>query len=317
MDLEFKKFLKYMFAKNNMENSLAKKIVKLNGGLGNQMFEYAFACALQYQYGSEILFDFAFFNDVKMCDEVTTRFFELDVFNLKCKPCTVADLALVRRPEFESKFKNSFAKKFPHLFGINYFREKNNTFYDKNLVGKNDYYYYEGYFQNEKYFKHLRNNLVSDFSLKIPIDEKNQFILDKIKNTDSVSVHIRRGDYVTLDYVNKIHGVCSLSYYEKAIEYIAQRVKSPHFFLFSDDIQWVIENLKINYPFSVVDFNQEKGWFDLNLMKNCKHHIIANSSFSWWGAWLNENPSKIVIAPKRWTANKQKCDIIPSGWVKL
>jgi len=95
-------------------------------------------------------------------------------------------------------------------------------------------------------------------------------------------------------------------------------VPNPHFFLFSDDIGWVIENLELDYPFTVVDFNQGKGWLDLNLMKNCKHNILANSSFSWWGAWLNENSAKVVVAPKKWnTKTFKKCSILPKAWAKL
>ncbi|MDD3437516.1 MAG: alpha-1,2-fucosyltransferase, partial [Candidatus Gastranaerophilales bacterium] len=119
------------------------------------------------------------------------------------------------------------------------------------------------------------------------------------------------------EYVSKFHGTCSIDYSTKAIKYICKYVKNPHFFIFSDDINWVIENLKIEYPFTVVDFNQNSDWFDLNLMKNCKHNIVANSSFSWWGAWLNENPDKIVIAPRKWTLQNTNNDIIPKEWIKL
>lgn len=299
-----------------MENNLNKKIIKLNGGLGNQMFQYAFACALQNKFATDIKFDFSYFEDVKSNEEVTTRKFELGVFSFDYEEATKEDLANIRKPGFESKLKNTIAKKSPKVFGINYVREKNNTAYDKSLL-KDYYLYFEGYFQNEKYFKQIRNDLIKKFSLKEPLDEQNQSVLNQIKETNSISIHIRRGDYVTLDYVNKIHGVCPIEYYKKAIEYIANKVESPHFFIFSDDIKWVIENLKIEYPYTVVDFNQDKGWLDMNLMKQCKHNIIANSSFSWWGAWLNENPKKIVVAPKKWTAKKQKCDIVPKNWTKL
>lgn len=291
--------------------------MKFNGGLGNQMFQYAFSLMLAEQFNAEIVFDFSYFENVKSANQVTTREFELNVFNLCCKEATLKDLAAIKRPEFKSKFKNTLAKKFPQKFGINYVREKNNSVFDKNLFEYPEYYYYEGYFQNEKYFKHLRGNLLNKFSLQIPIDEKNQHILNKIRETNSVSIHIRRGDYVSLDYVNKIHGLCPMEYYKRAIESIARHVRSPHFFLFSDDINWVIENLKIEYPFTIVDFNLGKGWFDMNLMKQCKHNIIANSSFSWWGAWLNEYPEKIIIAPKNWTVKKQKCEIIPANWQKI
>lgn len=296
---------------------MEKKIVKLNGGLGNQMFQYAFARALADKFSVDIVFDFCFFEDIKMHENFTTRVFELDVFDINYKSAEKEDLDKVKYPDFESKLKRSFAKTFPQKYSINYIREKNSYAFDKKLLSSPDYIYYEGYFQNEKYFKHLRTALLKEFSLKVPLDEKNQIVLDKILETNSISIHIRRGDYVDLESTSKIHGTCSLDYYKEAIEYIAKRVKDPHFFLFSDDIEWVIKNLKLEYPFTVVDFNQDKGWFDLNLMKQCKHNITANSSFSWWGAWLNENPDKIVIAPKKWSLQKQKGNIIPKDWVKL
>lgn len=303
-------------AKNYM-NACSKKIVKFNGGLGNQMFQYAFACALADKFNVDILFDFSYFEEVKRDNAVTSRVFELGVFNLDCKTVTQNDLQDIKKPDSNSKFKNTLAKRLPKLCGINYLREKRNYVFDKNMFNSSDYIYYDGYFQNEKYFKHIRAKLVKDFSLKEPLDAENAEVLEQIKATNSVSIHIRRGDYVSLDYVNKIHGVCSLDYYKEAIEYISKRVEKPHFFLFSDDIEWVKANLKIDYPYTVVDFNQKKSHFDLELMKNCKHNIVANSSFSWWGAWLNENPDKTVIAPKNWVTSNQKCDIVPSEWVKL
>lgn len=293
-----------------------KKIVKFNGGLGNQMFQFAFACALADKFNVNVVFDFSYFEEVKQNKNVTSRAFELDAFNIEYPEASKEDLQKVKRSDFESKLKRHLAKMFPVKYGINYIREKHNCIFEQKMLNSPDYFYYEGYFQNEKYFKHIRNDLLKKFSLKIPLNEKNQKILNEINKTNSVSIHIRRGDYVTLDYVNKIHGICSPDYYKKAIEYIAKKVETPHFFLFSDDIKWVIENLKIEYPCTIIDFNQGKGIFDLELMKHCKHNIIANSSFSWWGAWLNENPYKIVIAPKNWMV-KQKSNIVSSDWIKL
>lgn len=300
-----------------MSTKCDKKIVKFNGGLGNQMFQFAFACMLEKKFNCDVLLDFSYFENVKSNNMVTTREYELEVFNLECKEASSEDLKAIKYPDFKSKLKNTVAKKFPLLFGVNYVRERITTIFDWYLFTCPYYYCYEGYFQNEKYFKHIRQELIKKFTLKEPIDEKNQIVLNKIKETNSVSIHIRRGDYVTLDYVNKIHGTCSLDYYKKAIEYMAEKVKNPHFFIFSDDINWVIENLKIEYPYTIIDFNQDKGWLDMNLMKQCKHNIIANSSFSWWSAWLNENPEKIVIAPKKWMAKKKWCDTIPKGWIKI
>lgn len=287
-----------------------KAIVKFNGGLGNQMFQYAFSRAVKDKFGCEILFDYSFFEDVKSCDFVANRDYELNLFTLNCPEVAEDDLAKIKEP------KGFLQKKFPFLFGVNYKREKNAWVYDKNML-KPYFVCYEGYFQNEKYFKHLRDELIKDFTLQAPLDDANRNILNEIKKTNSVSLHIRRGDYVTLNGVNKTHGLCSMEYYKQAVAYIAKYVENPHFYLFSDDINWVLENLKLEYPYTIVDINQGKGYFDLELMKNCKNNITANSSFSWWGAWLNQNPEKIVVAPKAWTAKKIKCDIVPSEWVRL
>lgn len=290
-----------------------KKIVKLNGGLGNQMFQYAFAVALGCKCQDEILFDFSYFKEIAQ-GNVIIRPFELEVFNTDCKPACDEDLKLVIEKNGTNFFDFLFRKNKPEK---NILRQKSAYIFEKKFLSKPDIYYYDGYFQNEKYFKQCRNELLKSFSLKEALDEKNSEVLKQIKNTNSVSIHVRRGDYVTLESANSLHGLCSLGYYEKAIEYISNKVKNPHFFVFSDDIDWVKANLKIDYLCTVIDFNQEKCHFDLELMKNCKHNIVANSSFSWWGAWLNENPKKIVIAPKHWLAIKEKCDIVPSGWVKL
>lgn len=141
-------------------------------------------------------------------------------------------------------------------------------------------------------------------------------MLEKIQNTNSVSLHIRRGDYLQCERFIE----CSLKHYYDAIDYIEQQTakKNLTIFCFSDDIQWVKENLKINYETYFVDINKDiNSYFDIELMRNCKHNIIANSSFSWWGAWLNENPNKIVIAPTQWYKNEPLYDIIPTEWIKL
>lgn len=299
-----------------MQN-LGKKIVKFNGGLGNQMFQYAFALSLEDKFDTKVYMDMSWFEDVKTHTNVVARTFGLDVFNTKCQAASKEDLNKVIYPNFKSKFTKTIAKFFPDRFDVNFIREKNPYLVNKNLLKYPNYFYYEGYFQNEDYFKHLRKRLLEEFSLKEELDERNKEVLEKIKQTNSVSVHIRRGDYVTLETVKTVHGTCGKEYYENAIKYISKKVENPHFFFFSDDIEWVKAQMELDFPYTIVDFNKEKGYFDLELMRNCKHNITANSSFSWWGAWLNENPEKIVIAPKRWTLKKQSCKIVPSDWVKI
>lgn len=301
-------------------NNSNKKIVKLNGGLGNQMFQYAFALALSKKLNVEVIFDFRFFEEIKEYKDLPQREYGLSNFAGECKEASTEDLAKI----IPNKKYSLLEKLLWQTLRINKYKPCGNVAsprtayaFNKNLLKSKDYYFYDGYFQNEKYFVDVREDALKAFSLKEPPDEKNQALIDVIKNTASVSIHVRRGDYITLESANKFHGTCSLEYYENAIQYIAKHVQNPHFFLFSDDVKWVVENLKIDYPYTVVDFNQAKCHFDMELMKNCKHNIIANSSFSWWGAWLNKNPKKIVIAPKNWIAANQKCDIVPNEWVKL
>ena len=177
--------------------------------------------------------------------------------------------------------------------------------------------YFEGYFQTEKYFKIFRKELLKDFSLKTELNDKNKKMLEQIKSTNAISLHVRHGDYLNLQNHFKI---CSLDYYKNAINLIIQKVENPHFYIFSDDIDWVRKNFNLNHHITIVDINSSnEGYFDLELMKNCKHNITANSSFSWWGAWLNENPDKIVITPKTWFVNgdEERIDRIPEDWIEL
>jgi hypothetical protein len=136
----------------------------------------------------------------------------------------------------------------------------------------------------------------------------------------AVSIHVRRGDYVSDAGTNRFHGTCSVDYYHDAVDRISGFAPASHFFVFSDGIDWAKENLRLRQPVTYVDFNDgEKNYEDLRLMSLCKHHIIANSSFSWWGAWLNPNPDKIVIAPKKWFNDPSinTDDLIPNSWLRL
>ena len=135
-----------------------------------------------------------------------------------------------------------------------------------------------------------------------------------------MSLHVRRTDYVQNALTNKIHGVCDQDYYASCVRYIGDQVSNPHFFIFSDEPQWAKDNLMFDFPMTVVDCNDaSRNYEDLRLMSTCKHNIIANSSFSWWGAWLNSNPNKIICAPKQWftDSTRNTKDLIPSNWIRL
>lgn len=183
--------------------------------------------------------------------------------------------------------------------------------------------YLRGYWQTDKYFEKFSDVLRDDFTFKLPLTLFNSRVLDSIEKVNAVSLHVRRGDYVENSTTNSVHGVCSLQYYKMAIECIARKVENPTFFIFSDDMSWVKNNLIMNFDCHYIEHNRGvDSYNDMRLMSLCDHHIIANSSFSWWGAWLNPNPDKIVVAPQKWFAPEklERCDIsdlFPRGWIVL
>lgn len=271
------------------------RLVCIFGGMGNQMFQYAFARALPA--GNDL------FLNIATAQPTGIRRYRLDNFNVQMK---IAPVELVRNAYMAAN--NGVLPKI---------LERRINVYQPDLINVPN-----GIFllqcQSEKYFKHLRPQLLHEFSLRVPMTHENICMRNQICACENaVAIHVRRGDYLNLP---DVHFPCSIDYYNRAIALIAGRVKNPHFFIFSDDLNWAMENIRTQYQCTAVDINSdETGYFDLELMKHCKHFIIANSSFSWWGAWLNENPNKIVIAPKKWHVDNQNMewDIIPDGWTVI
>ena len=270
------------------------------------MYQYAFGRRSAYKNNTELKMDVTGYQNQ---DGMTPREYSLNCFKIDEHFASFYDLQTFKIRNFFSKMmkKQSF------------FKEKHFHF-DKNMMHISNNSYLDGYWACEKYFIDIEDKIRKDFIFKGHLDKKNLKISESIKNTHSISLHIRRGDYVTVAITNKTHGVCDLSYYKKAIMFLCKQISHPHFFLFSDDIDWVKQNLKLKYPTDYIDFNKDqKSYNDMHLMSLCKHNIIANSSFSWWGAWLNNNPDKIIITPKRWfkdtIINTQ--DLIPESWLKL
>ena len=262
------------------------------GGMGNQMFQYAFGVLL----GPDTIYDISWFNEIKGNNNITQREYELDFWNV--------NPVLINKSR--KRILGIFKRK------INY-ETQTNVYNQKLLNAKRGIF--EGYFQVAEYYDSIREQLLKDFTPKNKPNSKNKKALNLICKTNSISIHIRRGDYVKLQHIN---GLCGLDYYAKAIEFMAKNTISPHFFIFSDDIQWVRDNLKTDFPCHYIDFNhgRDSAW-DMWLMANCKHNINANSSFSWWGAWLNKNPDKIVITPCKWFANNKQTDIIHKNWKRI
>ena len=293
-------------------------IVKLQGGLGNQMFQYAIGRRLSILLQTNLKLDFSFLNDKTPKANFTIRNYELDAFNIAGDFSEYTEIKHFYRNNPISKIK----RKLGSLKQIN---ETGHQFNPKILELKGNIYL-NGYWQSEKYFNAIRSNLLSEFSLKNSLldelegDKSLLQMKELINMTNSVSVHFRRGDYVSDLVTSQFHGTCSMSYYQDAIKRILAEIPNPHFFLFTDDQEWV-KSQKIIEDFPSTLAITSNMHLDMYLMSLCKHNIIANSSFSWWGAWLNQNPDKMIIAPKRWFAkddlNQQIPDLIPQNWIRL
>lgn len=280
--------------------------VILSGGLGNQMFEYAAGRALSMRYDTDLFVDLYL---LQKKTKATIRSYELSVFNIEA-PISQSILNKIAIKVFGAIRSKSIRYSFLDKFGI--FRDEKAQYYDtkfENLPKDTTLF---GYFQNENYFKEISRQLKVDFTFKTPLTGKNDKIRHKIEQENSVSIHIRRGDYIN---TNTNLPILDLSYYKKAIEYIISEIDNPYFFIFSDGIEWVKINLDLsNLNHEFIDWNKnEHSYIDMQLMSLCKNNIIANSSFSWWAGWLNNNPDKMVIAPRKWY--KGDTGIYPDGFL--
>lgn len=188
-----------------------------------------------------------------------------------------------------------------------------------NMADMTEKCYLMGNWQSERYFSQVAETIRRDLSFKTPLTGRNNALMKLMAKNEVVSLHVRRGDIASNPASLAIHGLCSLEYYRRAIEYVTARVAKPEFVIFSDDMTWVRKNLSIDYPCHYVDHNKGlESYNDMHLMSLCDHHIIANSSFSWWGAWLNPKGDKIVVAPQQWfLANYDSSDIVPSSWIRI
>jgi len=283
-------------------------IVRLDGGLGNQMFQYAAGKQLATKHSTILKLDISKF---------TSRSYDLYNFNIEQNIATPQEIEAIRQEKIVLALTKIIFKKRSEKESIiveNYFH------FDPAFNQAPDNVYVDGFWQSEKYFIDIQDVIRQSFTVKHSQDEMNRKTAGLIRSNNSISLHIRRGDYVTDTASASRHGSCSLEYYELAIKHIKEYVHEPHFFIFSDDFAWTKENLKIDNPVTFVDYNgSNKNYEDIRLMSLCSHHIIANSSFSWWGAWLNPDPKKIVIAPIRWF-NAIECnttDLIPHTWIRL
>lgn len=290
-------------------------IFELIGGLGNQMFQYAAARSLSLRMESSLRLDTSAFDGYKL-----HQGFELGrIFNAPINIAERLDLKNILGWKCNPTIRRFLARgELKLIRGKNFIVEPHFDYWSEiNKLSNNCYCI--GYWQSERYFRDHSEQIRKDFSFKLPLNEKNLKLAHEINQINAVSLHIRRGDYISNPKAAEVHGTCSLDYYRSAVKYIAEKIQFPHFYIFSDDILWVENSLKIDYPHVFVSSNQgAESYNDMRIMSMCKHNIIANSSFSWWGAWLNPNPNKIVVAPRQWFAkgNETK-DLIPNSWVRI
>lgn len=277
--------------------------VVLSGGTGNQLFQYAAGRALALKLGTDLIVD-------RPTSKLTSvkRVYAMPRFNVVTKEANLLS-SLYRK--WALKSHRSFLVK-----GKIFYQEE--CHFNENFFDLPDETTLFGFFQNERFFKPFSDFIRKELTFQeYPLAEDTIRIIDKIQTSNSVAVHVRRGDaYLNSDKFN----VCTLSYYESAIELFRQKLDTPKFFFFSDDIDWCVKNFKDrDYNFCALQQSKEDSLNDLNLMSLCQNNIIANSTFSWWGAWLNPNPTKLVAAPNVWfhSAEDPVNEIVCDEWIKV
>lgn len=276
-------------------------VTKLMGGLGNQMFQYATARRIAYRHNAPLKLDLSWFDNRPKSD--TPRKYELQPYRLPAEICTQEELLEAQswagRPKWIFWRGNRYYQQTEHY-----------KFYPELLTAPRNSYL-EGFWQSAKYFEDVASVIRKDFDL--PLVKVSKSIIGSL----AVSVHVRRGDYANDPATRRFHGLLPLDYFKKAMSLIENKMEAPKFFVFSDDPDWCRKNLRTK---SLTILPPSKTPHeDIQLMRHCRHHILSNSSFGWWGAWLNPSPDKIVVAPKQWVADPsvKPEHVVPRDWIRL
>lgn len=290
--------------------------IAVYGGLGNQMFQY---CLHLYLKKHNIP------SDLSLSGFLTTRHhngFDLPRafrVSLSVRSRTTDSFLRHAAPLYRNKIAHAIlrrtvalheARKSPVITEEKEFHFLPNVLHHHNA-------YFVGTWQAVEYINENKDLILKEFIFRKPADKKNQQLAEQIKKLNAVSIHIRRGDYQTSAWINTHAVIKDLGYYRNAANYIEERTKAPHFFIFSDDMEWVKENLRLKRCTYVEHNKGSNSHIDMYLMSICKHNIIANSTFSWWAAWLNKNPEKMVIMPEKWLLHTETPGIFPDGWIRL
>lgn len=299
-------------------------IVNVKLGLGNQLFQYAFGRSLAHHWDDRVKFDCSWFDTPD-----ANKTFGLSYFDIDPEIASEEDIAsVVRFGGYGRRLAERLSIRFPTLAAswFNFLRERPQDFlvfgrtvprnweYTPSVFDLSGHMYFDGYWQSARYFRNASDELSDNLRVSTSIAGENQVVRDEIQSRTAVSVHVRRGDYVRLD------SALPISYYDKAFQYMEDRFDDITYYVFSDDIDWAREHLQSERPMRFVSHNgPEEAHEDLRLMYESTHNIISNSTFSWWGAWLNRNDDKQVIAPSRWFRwhHTRNLDIIPSTWTTI
>ncbi len=276
-------------------------IVRLTGGLGNQMFQYAAGRALADRLGAELLLDTRAFEHVLARQAYTRRAYALSPFKLRAKLATPADLKDWPVWVVEIGMRLRLIRP---LFRRWHFEDA--ITYDPRVRTLQEPVCLVGYWQSERYFIDSADRIRADFALLQPLSDANARLLETARSASSVGLHVRRGDFVSLPDAAQVHGLCSIDYYRRAISLVRNRCPECRFLVFSDDPEWARAELPLDPSAVFVAGNELRPEQDLTLMSACKHHIIANSSFSWWAGWLGYSPDQIVVAPTPWYASPKR-----------
>ncbi|MGV8081422.1 MAG: alpha-1,2-fucosyltransferase [Syntrophales bacterium] len=291
-------------------------IVRLNGGLGNQLFQYAAGRMLADYHRTELKLDLSAFHAGQ------GRTYRLNHFRIRESVAGDDEIDALCGPP-RTSFRGiafRFLQKMKPYHRRSIFQERCVGRYDPDILRTPKNVYLRGYWQSEKYFLPIADTIRGEIVGTETQDARSRDLKAEILRTSSVSVHVRRGDYVTDPAAREIHSLCDDDYYRRCVRFLEDRVKDLRCFVFSDEPDWVRRNLDLGRPAVVVDHNGgEKDCEDLLLMCRCRYHIIANSSFSWWGAWLSGFPEKIVLAPRSWfrAGTLEETDIVPDSWIRM
>lgn len=297
-------------------------IVQLMGGLGNQLFQYAVGRRIAMMNNLSLKLDLSWFRyHPRWFKYHPYRPYSLNHFATLKDIASLAEVAELRGltwAHLREKLLHKINANGPHS-NQTLIRERTLDF-DPEILQISSGAYLSGYWQSEKYFKDIEEVIRKEFAVITPPDSENIKIADEIRETEAVCIHVRRGDYVSDPKANRLIGLCSLDYYHRSIDYIMSKVEKPHFYIFSDDPNWSQQHITIDAPTTYIRNNSsDRNYEDLRLMTYCRHFIIANSSFSWWGAWLSSNRQKIVVAPAQWFngVRYNDDDRLPKEWIRL